>query len=188
VIELYMELQKLRNQSRENYNFDIQHDSNLDIENFMAIRGKFENMASVALLDSASTHTILTNPKFFEFPAGQTTWQHCTITTMAGSRNLRFRKGQAIIGLPGGFPLICERAMYVPDASHSLISYRDLRASQIHVSTAMDNDDEVLELKQGFSLLATAHAGDEGLYRLIIESITSCLISLTNAEEVCLAA
>jgi hypothetical protein len=78
--------------------------------------------------------------------------------------------------------------MYVPDASHSLISYKDLRANQIHVSTAMDNDDEVLELKQGFSLLATAHAGDKGMYRLIIESITSCPISLTNAEEVCLAA
>jgi hypothetical protein len=88
-----MELQKLRNQSRENYNFDIQHDSNLDIENFMAIRRKSENRASVALLDSASTHTILTNPNFFEFPAGQTTWQHCTITTIAGSRKLRFRKG-----------------------------------------------------------------------------------------------
>ena len=52
----------------------------------------------------------------------------------------------------------------------------------------MDNDDEVLELRQGQSLLVTAHAGDEGLYRLIIEPITSNPISLTDEEEVCMAA
>jgi hypothetical protein len=119
-----------------------------------------------ALLDSASTHTILTNPQFFQFPNDEGTWQHCTIITMAGSRNIRFREGQAMVILPGGFPLNCDKAMYAPDAPRSLISYRDLRARNIHVSTAVENDEEVLELRQGLSILATARAGADGLIRL----------------------
>jgi hypothetical protein len=62
------------------------------------------------------------------------------------------------------------------------------RASQIHVSTALDNDEEVLELRQGQSLLATAHAGAEGLYKVVIEPITTSPISLTDEDEVCMAA
>ena len=154
----------------------------------MAIRRKCEDKTSIALLDSASTHTILTNPKFFQFPTKETFWQYCNIVTMAGSRKLKFREGRAVIGMPGGFPLICEGAMYVLEAPRNMISYRDLRASQIHVSTAMDNAEEVLELRQGQSLLATAQAGAEGLYRLVIEPVTSNPISLTDEEEVCMAA
>ena len=115
-------------------------------------------------MDNASTHTILTDPKFFEFPKGQTSWQNCKITTMAGSRNLRFREGRTKVVLPRGYTLICTGAMYVPEAPRSLISYKDLRANDIHVSTAMDNGEEVLELRRGQRLLATVAAGDEGLY------------------------
>jgi hypothetical protein len=39
--------------------------------------------------------------------------------------------------------------MYTPDLLRSLISYRDLRARKIHVSTTMENDEEVLEFRQG---------------------------------------
>ena len=68
---------------------------------------------------------------------------------MAESRQFKFREGRVVIGLPGGFPLICERAMFTPEAPRNLISYKDLRANQIHVSTALDNAEEVLELRQG---------------------------------------
>ena len=70
--------------------------------------------------------------------------------------------------LPGGAPLICERAMYAPDAPRSLINYRDLRANNIHVSTAVENDEEVLELRRGPRRLATAHAVANNLYELCI--------------------
>ena len=72
VIELYRELQRLTNQSRQNYNMDVQIDNNPDIENFMTLRGKFEDKANIALLGSASTYTNLTNPKFFEFKGKET--------------------------------------------------------------------------------------------------------------------
>ena len=78
--------------------------------------------------------------------------------------------------------------MYALDAPRSLISYKDLWASDIHISTALDRDEEVLELQQGQRLLATANAGDEGLYRIVIEAITKSPISLTDANEICMAA
>ena len=188
VVELYKELQQLKNQSRQNYNQDVQIDNNPDIENFMALRGTSKNKANIALLDSASIHTILTDLKFFEFKGKETSWQYCNLVTMAGSRKLKFQKGRAVIGLLGGFPLICERAMFAPEAPRNLICYKDLRTSQIHVSTTLDNVEEVLELRQGQSLFATAHAGAEGLYMMVIESITSSPISMTDEEEVCMAA
>jgi hypothetical protein len=58
--------------------------------------------------------------------------------------------------------------MYAPDAPRSLISYRDLRANDIHVSTAVENDEEVLELRRGPRRLATAYAAANGLYELCI--------------------
>ena len=51
--------------------------------------------------------------------------------------------------LPGGAPLICEQAMYAPNAPRSLISYRDLRANDIHDSIVVENDEEVLKLRRG---------------------------------------
>ena len=96
VLELYREIQKLRNQLRDNYNLDIQHDNNPDIKNFMTVRGKSETKANVEFLDSASTHTILTYPKLFEFSAKEISY-----VTMAGSRKFKFCKGRAIIGMPG---------------------------------------------------------------------------------------
>ena len=128
-------------------------------------------------------------PTFFHFQDNEKTWQHCTIVTMAGSRNIRFREGRATVVLTGGFPLNCEKAMYTPDAPRSLVSYRDLRARNIHVSTAVVNDEEVLELKQGLMILVTARAGDDDMYKIVINSLDNVSpISLIDDEEVCMAA
>jgi hypothetical protein len=88
VIELYKEVQRLKGNTQENYNFHVQPNQDLDIENYMTMRYSEVSRPDIALLDSASTHTILADPMFFEFPAGQSSWQSCKITTMAGSRNL----------------------------------------------------------------------------------------------------
>ena len=58
--------------------------------------------------------------------------------------------------------------MYAPDAPRSLINYRDLWANNIHVSTAVENNEEVLELRRGPRRLATAHVATNGLYELCI--------------------
>jgi hypothetical protein len=79
--------------------------------------------------------------------------------------------------------------MYAPDAPRSLISYGDLRARNIHASTAVENDEEVLELMQGPTILATARAGDDGMYKIVINPLDNrSPISLIDEEEVCMAA
>jgi hypothetical protein len=190
LVNMYKELQQLRLQPRQNYNFQTPNPSSSthDLESFMTIYGSHTSQPDVALLDSGSTHTILTNPNFFHFKDNETSWQHCQIVTMAGSRTMRFREGRATVVLPGGFPLTCENAMYAPDAPRSLISYRDLRARKIHISTEMEKDEEVLALRQGHELLATAKAGAEGLYTIVIKPMTVSPISPIDAEEVSMAA
>jgi hypothetical protein len=101
-------------------------------------------LAKIVLLDNAFTHTVLQDQAHFEFKTQNEPWQTCDIVTIAGKQNFKFREGRAVVILPGGAPLIYERAMYAPDAPWSLISYRDLRANDIHVSTVVENDEEVL--------------------------------------------
>ena len=108
---------------------------------------------------------------------------------MAKSRNITFREGRATVILPGGFPLNCPRTMYAPDAPRSLISYKNLRARNIHVSTVVENYEDVLELKQGMTIFATARAKDDSLYKIAINSLDNeNPISLRDEEDVCMAA
>ena len=170
VIAMYKELQSLREGKRETHTLDAPSPtlSELDPEIYMVQSSASANKAKIALLDSASTHTVLQDQAHFEFKTQNEPWQTCDIVTIAGKQNFKFREGRAVVILPGGAPLICERAMYAPDAPRSLISYRDLRANDIHVSTAVENDEEVLELRRGPRRLATAHAAANGLYELCI--------------------
>ena len=182
IADMYKELQSLRKGKRETHTLDAPSLtlSELDPENYMCLESVPASKAKVALIDSASTHTILQDQAFFEFKTRNEPWQICDLVTIAGKRNFKFREGRANLVLPGGAPLTCERAMYAPDAPRSLISYRDLRANHIHVSTAMENDEEVLELRRGQRLLATAHAGDNGLYTL---PITGASPTYSGEEE-----
>lgn len=76
------ELQRLQIQSWKKYKFHIHSEFDLDVKNYMTLSGQNISTSNIILIDSASTHTIITNPKFFEFLAGQTTWQHWMIITM----------------------------------------------------------------------------------------------------------
>ena len=59
-----------------------------------------------ALLDSATTHTILRDVLFFSFTGDETdAWQVCKMQTIAGGRDFKFCEGQATIVLPGGATL-----------------------------------------------------------------------------------
>ena len=136
------------------------------------VLGKAVNPSNeVALLDTASTHTILRSREFFDFPTENMTWKHTHVTTIAGHMNLTFIEGDATIWLSGNHPVIYKDAMYVSNAPRSPISYRDLRANDIHISTKLEKDEEALALRQGEKVLATAIAGAEGLYQIAIKAI-----------------
>ena len=53
---------------------------------------------------------------------------------------------RATIILPGGTTLQSNNAMYAPVASRSLISFKDLRANDIHTTIVMKSNREALEL------------------------------------------
>ena len=143
----------------------------------MAINEGIQIGANIALLDSASTHTILQNQEFFKFPK-TITWRKCDIITIARNQNIRFREGRTTTILPGRFLVICERAMYAPSAPRSLINYKDLRANNIHISTTVEREATLLELQQGQQHLTAAKAEANGLYEIIISDQNS-----TKCEE-----
>ena len=60
--------------------------------------------------------------------------------------------------------------MYAPAASRSLISFKDLRANNIHTTTVVKNNKEALELQRETEVLATAYVGCGELYELPIRS------------------
>ena len=172
VIEVYKELQKLRSQNRESHAVQLPFVPNTDVENYMISMTPMIQGIEVALLDNASTYTILRSLMFFTFPVNNTCWRTSHITTIAGKKNITFKEGTATVLLPGNHPMTCQDAMYAPDAPRSLISYRDLKANEIHVSPKKENDEEALELRQGHRTLATAIAGVDGLYEIVIKVIS----------------
>ena len=125
----------------------------------------------LALLDSATTHTILRDALYFSFTGSDTdAWQVCQMQTIAGGRDFKFREGRATIVLPGGATLLIANAMFAPNANRSLISFKDLRANSIHTTTVVKNNKEALLLQRETEVFATAYAGCGGLYELPIKS------------------
>ena len=121
-----------------------------------------------ALLDSATTHSILRHPDYFEFEHTDSLWQTCELTTIAGKCNLKFKEGRAKLLLPRGTSLTLARAMYAPAAPRNLISYKDLRAQDVHLTTEGVKGEEAIELRRRGVTLATATAGATGLYNVKI--------------------
>lgn len=105
---------------------------------------------------------------------------------MTESRNINFREGRTTIILPGVFSLMCKKAMYALDTPRIMINYWDLITSEIHASTALKNDEEVLELMQGLRIFATAYARDDGLYKIVIKPIIISTIYLIDEKNVCM--
>ena len=75
----------------------------------------------VALLDSATTHTILRHLLCFSITENNIeALQVCQMHSIAGRWDFKFRKGQATIVLPKGTILLIDRAMYAPLAHRML--------------------------------------------------------------------
>jgi hypothetical protein len=202
-VHMYKELQRLKSKQPETHALDAPTLD--DTENYMVslsdlgespeieVMGTAPRVSMVstgsthremALLDSATTHTILRDPLFFSFSGNHTeAWQVCKMLTIAGRRDSKFREGRAKIVLPGGTTLLIERAMYAPSAHRSLISFKDLRAHGVHTFTVVKGHSEALELRQGTAVIATAYAGSSGLYELPIDSAFHPLLKGALASD-----
>ena len=165
---MYKKLQSLREGKRENHTLDAPSPTlcELDPGIYMVQSSALANKAKIALLDNASTYTVLQDHAHFEFKTRNEPWPTCDLSHNRRETKLQVPRGAGSCDSARGSPLICERAIYAPDSPRSLISYHDLRANDIHVSTAVENDEEVLELRRGPRRLTTAHAAANGLYEL----------------------
>ena len=133
----------------------LEVDSKLDAENYVVYTIQLANDQGeeFALLDSATTHTILKNPNFFTISENTPAWQMCELTTIVGKRTIRYCEGRVKLLLPRGTPLNINKAIFAPAAPCNLISYRDLRAQGIHLTTDLVDGEEVIGLhRQGHSL------------------------------------
>ena len=137
-----------------------------------------------ALLDNATTHSILRKSKYFDFEDCNPTWQICELTTIVGKKNFKFREGRAKLLVPRGTPLILEKAMYAHVAPRNLISYKNLRAQGIHLTTGLVDGEEAIELKRRGETLAPAKVGTIGLHSVKISPPTGCAPSRQESAYV----
>ena len=96
-------------------------------------------MEETCLADSGTTNTILRDTKYFEsikkIPGN--------ITTIAGCGPNIVGSGRATIILPMGTTLIINEALLYPEATHTLLSFKDIRVNGFHIET-YDNGKEYL--------------------------------------------
>lgn len=129
---------------------------------------------TVCVIDSATTHVILTEKRFFvNFESSSVAHN---IKTVGGVAAIARGGGQAQVALPSGTVIDIARAIYVPTSSRNLLSYVDIRKNGYHVTTATKSDgSECLRL-----LNKNGHIAEEcddngkGLYLTHIKPTAAC--------------
>ncbi|KAM2404972.1 hypothetical protein PS2_031951 [Malus domestica] len=92
------------------------------------------------LADSATTHTILCERRYFTnfIP------KKAHLTTLSGSSNLFEGYGKAHIMLSNGTILTIKEALYSPRSGRTLLSFKDIRDNKYHLETTEDHGSEFL--------------------------------------------
>ncbi|XP_074296761.1 uncharacterized protein LOC141627346 [Silene latifolia] len=127
----------------------------------------------VCLADSATTHTILKNKKYFTCLKEEKT----NVCTIAGSTKLIDGSGRANILLPNGTNIEIQEALYSPKSKRNLLSFNDIRRNGFHVETANENGVEYLYITRSNlnkkSVLEKLQALSSGLYYMKICAVES---------------
>lgn len=167
LIKIFQENKKLRAEVREVHTMDASMDSIGvdDLEAYMTNRTSNDE-SNDALIDSATTHTILRDRRFFIKKSS--TWQTKNMMTMAGANAFCFQEGTVMVKLPAGSIIKCKHGMFAPSTPRSLITYRDVRINGYHLSTVTLNRKEVLVLTKNHEIVEKAFATENGLYRIAI--------------------
>ncbi|KAI3448560.1 hypothetical protein Pfo_005225 [Paulownia fortunei] len=121
------------------------------------------NSETLCIADSATTHTILKDKKYFS----QLILVEANVSTISGVANLIEGCGRANILLPGGRKFIIDDAMFSSRSKRNLLSFRDICRNGYHIETTNEKDVEYLYIT---SILPTYSSG---LYYTFINSIES---------------
>ena len=99
------------------------------------------------IVDSGTSHTILKCRDYFTHIIPS----HRSMTTITGSNQIEQGHGPAIITLPHGTTIHIKSAVYAPNATRNLISFKDIRENGYHIHTSKDKNQEVIHIVKNTS-------------------------------------
>jgi hypothetical protein len=114
-------------------------------------------MEETCLVDSCTINSILREIKYFQI----LTQRSGNVLTIAGRDATIVASGRATITFPNDTQVTIENALLYPDSTYTLISFRDIRKSGLHVCTHEDNKEKFLLITKSFGY------GHEFLERII---------------------
>ena len=137
-----------------------------------SIGSKMSN-GDICLLDSATTHTILREKKYFSHLVMKMAY----VNTISGSTKLIEGSGRAALLLPGGTILIIDNALYCSKSQRNLLSFKVIRQNGFHVETANEGKVEYLYITTINAEKKIVHeklpALSSGLYHINIDTVES---------------
>jgi len=96
------------------------------------------------LVDSAATNSILRDTKYFQTLQKRTE----NILTIAGSIGRIIGYGRATVVLPNNTRITIDEAFLYPRAQRNLLTFKDIRCSGYHITTATDSGTEYLYITE----------------------------------------
>jgi peptide/histidine transporter 3/4 len=125
----------------------------------------------ICLADSATTHTILRDRKYFSNLIST----RANVTTISGPADLIEGSGRAHIRLPNGTQLFIQEALYSRSSRRNLLSFKDIRLNGYHIETTNENNVEYLCITSNANsqrrILERLVALTFGLYHTTIKSV-----------------
>jgi hypothetical protein len=117
----------------------------------------------MCLMDSCTINSVLRDKFFFQ----TLTKRAGNVLTIMGRNAKIVGYGRAIVAFFNGTQVTIEDALLYPDSTHTLISFRDIRKSVLHISTYEDSNEEFLLITK------SSRYGHE-----VLERIPSLLLGL----------
>ena len=142
-------------------------------------------MEETCLADSATTHTILRETKYFE----SIKKSPGSIMTIAGCGSHIVGSGRATIILPMGTTLIINDALLYPESTRTLLSFRDIRANGFHAETDDENGKDCLLITKrdagGKHVIERLPSFDTGLYytKIVAPPVYTTLKTVFRSSE-----
>ena len=137
-----------------------------------AIHDNIKN-EDVCLIDSASTHTILKDKKYFS----HLVMREANVSTISGSSNLIEGSGRATVLLHGGTRMHIDDALYSTKSHRNLLSYKDIRRNGYHIETIEEENKEYIAITSMVDgnkcYLEKLPSISSGLYYTFISTIES---------------
>ena len=96
------------------------------------------------LVDSAATNSILRDTKYFQTLQKRTE----NVLTIAGSNGRIIGSGRAVVVLPNDTRIFIDEAFLYPGAERNLLTFKDIRRSGYHITTACERGTEYLNITE----------------------------------------